>query len=72
MFAEYTFDNKVQLLLQQKYNIENISSPSDATANNIVNNYNNNNNNDQLVTDMLLSDLSKPKRRQVKNACGKV
>ncbi|KAG2233753.1 hypothetical protein BDF21DRAFT_491181 [Thamnidium elegans] len=66
-FAEYTFDNKVQLLLQQKYNIENISSPSDATANNIVNS--NNKNNDQPVTNMSLNDLSKPKRRQVKNAC---
>ncbi|GAA5808109.1 hypothetical protein MFLAVUS_001491 [Mucor flavus] len=64
-FAEYTFDNKVQLLLQQKYNIENISSPSDATAaNNIVSN-----NNDQLVANMPSNDLSKPKRRQVKNAC---
>lgn len=67
-FAEYTFDNKVQLLLLQKYNIENASSPSDATAaNNIVSN-----NNDQFVANMPLNEISKPKRRQVKNACGKV
>ncbi|KAI9337433.1 hypothetical protein BD770DRAFT_401142 [Pilaira anomala] len=63
MFGEYTFDNKVQLLLQQKYNIENIPSQSNMTVDNIASNKN------QTDASMQLHDLSKPKRRQVKNAC---